>query len=203
MFTNSPDRDKSVDSPVYGRPGELTSNARTKRALRTSWFILSYLLVFLVGMLFARLLDISFNNSNNQAPAAQATAPQKDYPGLLVSTPVATPEAGLPYNARTVFNAFLAKGMKMNDIVDGYNWTCCVTYQPEGHIVAWEEVYGQVLEIATFANSAEVKADATNLLKSTSGYLISTHNLCLFFYDNTVPQAHLAAYNVVISAVCK
>jgi hypothetical protein len=137
--------------------------------------------------------------SPNRTPASQ---PVSQYPAFLVSNPPEAPQAGLPYTASNVFDTFLAKGMKMSDVTYTNGWACCVTYQPEGKMVYWEESYGVVLAIATFATPSEAKTDAHDLLTNSAGYSTYTKNLCLFFYDHSISKAHLTDYMTAMSTVC-
>jgi hypothetical protein len=82
----------------------------------------------------------------------------------------------------------------MSGVMYSNGWGCCVTYQPEGKMVLWEESYGVVLEIATFATPIEAKTDASDLLTNSAGYSTYTKNLCLFFYDHSISKAHLTGY---------
>ncbi|WP_201382386.1 hypothetical protein [Ktedonobacter sp. SOSP1-52] len=134
----------------------------------------------------------------------QTTTPSSasHYPAFLVSNPPETPQPGLPYTARNVYEAFLAAGMKMTDVKKSNGWACCVTYQPEGKLVVWEETYGEVLEIAVFATSAEAHTVAPDLLAHSAGYSVSTTHACLFFYHHALAKAHLADYTRVLSKVC-
>lgn len=90
----------------------------------------------------------------------------------------------------------------MSDVMDSNGWACCVTYQPEGKMVVWEVAYGVVLEIATFTTPGEAKTDASDLLRHSAGYSVSTKNLCLFFYDDSLSPALLTDYMTAISTVC-
>ncbi|GCE20042.1 hypothetical protein [Dictyobacter kobayashii] len=90
----------------------------------------------------------------------------------------------------------------MSGINYSYGWACCVTYQPEGKLIGWQESYGVELEIATFATSAEAKTDASDLLKHSVGYSVYVRNLCLFFYDHSISKDQFTGYSTVLSAVC-
>jgi hypothetical protein len=101
-----------------------------------------------------------------------------------------------------VYDAFLAEGIKMK-AVNYYNgWDCCIAYQPEGKIVAWEESYGIVVEIATFTTSTETETDANDLLTNSSGFSVYTRNMCLLFYDDSISNKSLTHYITAISAAC-
>ena len=137
--------------------------------------------------------------SSNRTPTSHSVS---HYPAFFVSNPPETPQPGLPYAARNVYDTFLATGMKVSDVMYSNGWGCCVTYQPEGKIVVWEESYGVVLEIATFATPGEAKKDAYDLLTNSAGYSTYTRNLCLFFYDYSISKAHLTNYMTAMSTVC-
>ncbi|MDQ2902429.1 MAG: hypothetical protein M3Y81_02620 [Chloroflexota bacterium] len=173
--------------------------------------ILSYVIVFVAGMFFAWLLNdsvdlffhqTSVSSSVFSSVSSPSVSAQKSYPAFLVSTPPAIPEAGLAYTAQTVFNDFRTTDRDVSGIIYSYGWQCCVTYQPEGKLIGWQETYGVELEIATFATTAEVKKDASDLLKNSVGYGVSTRNLCLFFYDSSISKAQLADYSAVLSRAC-
>ena len=153
------------------------------------------LIVVFSGSFFAGMRAFS----PNRTPASQ---PVSHYPAFLVSNPPEAPQAGLPYTARNVFDTFLATRMKMSDVTSSNGWACCITYQPEGKMIVWEESYGVVLEIATFATPSEAKTDAYDLSTNSAGYSTYTKNLCLFFYDHSISKAHLTDYMTAISTVC-
>ncbi len=168
----------------------------TRLPKKTSWvssLVLMVLILLVVGAETSSVID----SLNGERPASQ------HYPAFLLSNPPLPPQAGLPYTSRTVYDAFLAAGIKMNDVEYTDGWACCATYQPEGRMVSWEESYGVVLEIATFATPIEAKTDANDLLTNSAGYSVYTRNLCLFFYDNSLSKAHITDYIAVMSEVCK
>jgi hypothetical protein len=152
-------------------------------------------------MFFGWAFNGQLQQTSHQALAFQ-TPGEKYYPAFIVSTPPTTPPAGLPRTAQAVFNAFQTTGIHVSDIMYNYGWDCCVTYQPEGGLISWEESYAVVLEIATFTSSAEAKTDASDLLKNSAGYSVMTKNTCLFFYDSSISQAHRATYTTVLAKMC-
>ena len=77
-----------------------------------------------------------------------------------------------------------------------------MVYQPEGRLVDWEESYGVVVVIATFATPTEVQSDANDLLLHSSGYSVYIRNLCLLFYDNSISNTSLSRYVTVMNADC-
>src|SRR5258708_40309535 len=113
-----------------------------------------------------------------------------------------TPQAGLPYTSITVYDAFRATRIQMNAIEYSDGWDGTVAYQPEGKLVTWEESYGVVVEIATFATPTEAETDAHDLLTTSSGFSVYTRNLCLLFYDDSISNTALAHYLTSMSAVC-
>ncbi len=190
--------DTMSDYPTgYHESGESTSSRRSRRPVIAFLFVI----IFLSGTFFGWTLNGLLPRAFHQTSVSQ-TPVEQQYPAFLVSTPPATPRAGLPYTAQTVFRAFHTTGIHVSDIISSYGWDCCVTYQPEGDLIGWEESYAVVLEIATFATPNEAKTDATDLLKNSYGYSVITRNLCLFFYDSSISQVHLAIYTAVLSRMC-
>jgi len=175
------DGERSVQSPK--KPSWISS------------FILAGLIVLAISAETFGVVT-SFRNSQQQSVS-------RFYPAPISYSLHPTPRAGLPYSAETVYDAFLAAGIKTSDVQYADGWYLYATYQPEGKLVTWEASYGVVLEIATFANPSEVKIDASDLLKHSTGYSVYTKNLCLFFYDSSISDANRAAYMAVISHVCK
>ena len=196
MSTDPTDSHKPIElaQSIYQRVPFFSK--QSNRRLIGAPLIFCCLIVVFSGGFFAGMQAVS----PNRTPASQPVSHY--YPAFLVSNPPEAPQAGLPYTARNVFDTFLATGMKMSDVTYSNGWACCVTYQPEGKIVYWEESYGVVLEIATFATSSEAKTDANDLLTNSAGYSTYTKNLCVFFYDHSVSKAHLTDYMTAMSTVC-
>lgn len=154
--------------------------------------------VFLASVLYAPIVNQFFH----QPSVSQSDSASKSYPAFLVSAPSVTPQVSPPYTALTVFNAFRTRDKHVGGINYSYGWACCVTYQPEGKLIGWQESYGVELEIATFATPAEVKTDANDLLKHSVGYSVYTRNSCLFFYDQSISKTQLTDYSAVLSTAC-
>lgn len=165
---------------------------------KPSW-VSSFILVGLI-MLVASAETFSVISSLHNS---QQQSVSRFYPASISYSLHPTPQVGLPYSAEAVYDAFLIAGIKTSDVQYADGWYLYTTYQPEGKLVMWEESYGVVLEIATFANTGEAKTDASDLLKHSAGYSVYTKNLCLFFYDSSISDAHRVAYIAVISRVCK
>ncbi|HVB24450.1 MAG TPA: hypothetical protein VNG51_21105 [Ktedonobacteraceae bacterium] len=165
-----------------------------KKHVRILLVLYSIILAFGAGVFVGMQVALPKQTSTSQ--------PVSHYPAFFVSTPPDTPQANLPYTARNVYAAIIATRIKMTDVTYSNGWGCCITYQPEGKMIVWEEGYGVVLEIATFATPGEAKTDAHDLLKSSAGYSVYTRNLCLFFYDHSISQAHLTDYMIAIAKVC-
>ncbi len=184
---------------------------QSHKGLVVALIILSCLVVVLGGWLFAVIhfssqQPISPTSSTltptvllNRTPASQSKSSY--FPVFLSS--YSPPQAGLPYTSTTVYDTFLAVGIKMNTVQYNDGWSCCVAYQPEGKIVSWEESYGVVVEIATFATPTEAETDANDLLTNSSGFSVYTRNLCLLFYDNSISNTSLAHYITAMSVACK
>lgn len=158
--------------------------------------------VILAGLIVLAISAETFGVITSFRNSQQQSVP-RSYPASISYSLHPTPQAGLPYSAETVYDAFLAAGIKASDVQYADGWYLYATYQPEGKLVTWEESYGVVLEVATFAKPSEAKTDASDLLKHSTGYSVYTKNLCLFFYDSSISDAHRAAYMEVISRVCK
>ena len=181
---------------------ETIEGFRSKRSAqyprKTSWvstLILVVLVLLVIGVETSNVIT-NFQRSEQQPVL-------KSYPASTSYSVHPTPLPGLPYTAESVYDAFLAAGIKTSDVEYADGWYHYATYQPEGKLITWEEAYGIVLEIATFATPIEVKTDATDLLNSSSSYSVYTRNLCLFFYDSSIVDAHIAAYEKIMSKVCK
>lgn len=166
----------------------------SQKTSRVSSFLLAVLIVLVVS---AETFGIIANVHHSQQQSAS-----RFYPALISYSLHPTPQPGLPYSAETIYKAFLAAGIKAGDTQYADGWYRSATYQPEGKLVLWEESYGVVLEIATFATPIEAKTDASDLLKNSSGYSVYTRNLCLFFYDSSISDAHRDAYLAIIERIC-
>ncbi|SRR6266487_266118 len=201
-----------------------------QKGLVTALIILSCLVVVLSGVLFAvsyfsnqqhivqatptatfpltprsTVSQSTFSTSSTLTPTVllnrtPASHSGSYFPAFLSS--YSSPQAGLPYTSITVYDAFLAERIKMNAVDHHDGWACCIAYQPEGKIVTWEEPYGIVVEIATFATLTETETDANDLLTNSSGFSVYTRNLCLLFYDDSISNTSLADYITAMSAVC-
>jgi hypothetical protein len=171
---------------------------RTQPLRKTSWVSSLLLVILIVLVVSAETFGVISSFHNSQQPPIL-----RRYPASISYSLHPTPQPALPYSAETVYDAFLAAGIKTSDVQYADGWYLSATYQPEGKLVRWEESYGVVLEIATFALPIEAKTDASDLLKDSVGYSVYTRNLCLFFYDSSISDAQRAAYLAVISRVCK
>ena len=183
MFADQNDHQKRVEPISY---------TRQRRSFSTFLRIFR-IIISLIGIILC--LNQLFHQTS------PSTSVPKRYPAFLVST-IGTPASSPPYTSETVFRFFQTTGKPIRAIISSNGWECCVTYQPEGKLIGWQESYGVELEIATFATPVEAKTDASDLLKSSAGFSVFTRNLCLFFYDNSISKAQFAEYSAVLLKAC-
>ncbi|EFH79915.1 hypothetical protein [Ktedonobacter racemifer] len=201
MSTNQADSQQSVEltrQSISGERQPLLSKRNTTRLAIISLLLFSFVMVYYLG--FASGV---YYASRHQTPAVPS-ASEYSYPALAVSNPPETPQAGLPYTARSVYGAILASGQKTHDVKYTNGWLCCVSYEPEGKMVFWSDTYElDVVEIAVFATPAEARQVASDLIKNSAGFSALSQNLCLFYYRSSISKEHIAKYMTVINQVCQ
>ena len=89
--------DTMSDYPTgYHESGESTSSRRSRRPVIAFLFVI----IFLSGTFFGWTLNGLLPRAFHQTSVSQ-TPVEQQYPAFLVSTPPATPRAGLPYTRQT------------------------------------------------------------------------------------------------------
>lgn len=183
------------------------SITRQRQLLFTKRYGKTLIIIFLLffGLMLGYRLgfaDGTINALLHPTPTAPS-ATEYSYPAFLVSTPPDAPQAGLPYTAKSVYDAILASGIKTHDVRYTNGWSCCVSYEPEGKMIFWSETDElDVVEIAVFATPAEAKQVITELVKSAAGFSATSKNLCLLYYRSSISKAHISNYMKALAQVC-